>query len=242
MTGLENISPGRNLQLIPYAAFSRSHFLDQPDPGVPAFRGKTDFRPGLDAKAVIHDTLTLDVALNPDFSQVESDDPQVTVNQRFEVVFPEKRPFFLENNGYFSTPENLFFSRRIVDPEFGGRITGKLGHWNLGVLAIDDRAPGSGIDPADPNYCERAAIGVAACSVTSANRMRAYCSPIASSRAATIASPRSMRDSNSTTHGHSPARRWPARRANSTVRAAAARHTTSTCFTGTENGSTMRIT
>jgi hypothetical protein len=151
MTGLENISPGRNLQLIPYAAFSRSHFLDQPDSGVPAFRGKTDFRPGLDAKAVIHDTLALDVALNPDFSQVESDDPQVTVNQRFEVVFPEKRPFFLENNGYFSTPENLFFSRRIVDPEFGGRITGKLGRWNLGVLAIDDRAPGSGLDPDDPN-------------------------------------------------------------------------------------------
>ena len=160
MDGLENISPGRNLQLIPYAAFSRSHFLDQPDTGVPGFRGKTDFRPGLDAKAVIHDTLTLDVALNPDFSQVESDDPQVTVNQRFEVVFPEKRPFFLENNGYFTTPENLFFSRRIVDPEFGGRITGKLGHWNLGVLAIDDRAPGSGLDPDDPNSGGRAAIGV----------------------------------------------------------------------------------
>ena len=52
---------------------------------------------------MIHDSLTLDVALNPDFSQVESDDPQVTVNQRFEVFFPEKRPFFLENTGYFST-------------------------------------------------------------------------------------------------------------------------------------------
>jgi hypothetical protein len=160
MTGLESISPGRNLQLIPYAVFSGSHFLDQSGPGVPAFRGKKDFRPGLDAKAVIHDTLTLDVALNPDFSQVESDDPQVTVNQRFEVVFPEKRPFFLENTGYFSTPENLFFSRRIVDPEFGGRITGKLGHWNLGVLAADDRAPGAGMDPADPNFGRRAAIGV----------------------------------------------------------------------------------
>ena len=161
MTGLENISPGRNLQLIPYAAFSRSHFLDQPDPGVPGFRGKTDFRPGLDAKAVVHDTLTVDVTLNPDFSQVESDDPQVTVNQRFEVVFPEKRPFFLENSGYFSTPENLFFSRRIVDPEFGGRITGKLGKWNLGVLAIDDRAPGSTGDASDPNNGDRAVIGVA---------------------------------------------------------------------------------
>jgi hypothetical protein len=160
MTGLESISPGRNLQLIPYAVFSNSHYLDQPDTGVPAFRGKTDFRPGLDAKAVIHDTLTLDVALNPDFSQVESDDPQVTVNQRFEVVFPEKRPFFLENNSYFTTPENLFFSRRIVDPEFGGRITGKLGNWNLGVLAIDDRAAGATTDPSDPNSGDRAAIGV----------------------------------------------------------------------------------
>src|ERR1019366_4272041 len=160
MTGLENISPGRNLQLIPYAALSGSHFLDQPDYGVPAFRGKTEFRPGLDAKAVIHDTLTLDVALNPDFSQVESDDPAVTVNQRFEVFFPEKRPFFVENNSYFTTPENLFFSRRIVDPEFGGRITGKLGHWDLGVLAIDDRAADAALDPADPNYGGRAEIGV----------------------------------------------------------------------------------
>jgi hypothetical protein len=160
MTGLESISPGRNLQLIPYAAFSRSHFLDRPDSGTPAFRSKTDFRPGLDAKAVIHDTLTLDVALNPDFSQVESDDPQVTVNQRFEVFFPEKRPFFVENNSYFTTPENLFFSRRVVDPEYGGRLTGKLGHWDLGVLAIDDRAAGTTLDPGDPNYGGRAAIGV----------------------------------------------------------------------------------
>ena len=162
MSGLESISPGRNLQLIPYAAFSSSHFLDQPADAPAAFRTKSDFRPGLDAKAVIHDTLTLDVAINPDFSQVESDDPQVTVNQRFEVVFPEKRPFFLENNGYFSTPENLFFSRRIVDPEFGGRITGKLGYWNLGVLAIDDRAAGSSLATGDLNFgrSERAAIGV----------------------------------------------------------------------------------
>jgi hypothetical protein len=139
MSGLEGISAGRNLQLVPYAAFGQSHFLDARD--TPSFRSKTDFRAGLDAKAILRDSLTLDVALNPDFSQVESDDPQVTVNQRFEVQFPEKRPFFLENNGYFATPENLFFSRRIVDPEFGVRLTGKLRRWNLGVLAVDDRAP-----------------------------------------------------------------------------------------------------
>jgi hypothetical protein len=160
MSGLEGISPGRNLQFIPYAAFAGSHFLDNPASGVPQFRGKDDFRAGLDAKAVLHDSLTLDVALNPDFSQVESDDPQVTVNQRFEVQFPEKRPFFLENAGSFSTPENLFFSRRIVDPEFGARLTGKLGRWNLGLLGIDDRAAGKGLAADDPHYEDRAAIGV----------------------------------------------------------------------------------
>lgn len=159
-SGMEGISPGRNLQLIPYAAFAGSHFLDNPATGVPAFRSQDELRAGLDAKAVLHDSLTLDIALNPDFSQVESDDPQVTVNQRFEVQFPEKRPFFLENAGYFTTLENLFFSRRIVDPEFGARLTGKLGRWNLGVLGIDDRAAGEALDGNDPHSGDRAAIGV----------------------------------------------------------------------------------
>ena len=159
-TGLGGISPGRNLQLTPYMSFAHAHFLDNPAAG-PLFRSTRDTRIGLDAKAVIHDSLTLDVALNPDFSQVESDDPQVTVNQRFEVFFPEKRPFFLENTGYFSTPENLFFSRRIADPEFGARLSGKLGPWNLGVLAADDRAPGHTADPLDPVSGKRAHIGVA---------------------------------------------------------------------------------
>jgi hypothetical protein len=161
MSGLEGISPGRNLQIIPYAALATSHFLDDPSSGVPVFRSKQDLRVGFDAKAVLHDCLTLDIAVNPDFSQVESDDPQVTVNQRFEVIFPEKRPFFLENAGYFVTPENLFFSRRIVDPEFGGRLTGKVGRWNLGVLAMDDRAAGQLLDPDDRHFGERAEVGVA---------------------------------------------------------------------------------
>jgi hypothetical protein len=158
LSGLEGISPGRNMQFIPYAAFAGSHYLDAS--GVPAYRSKTDTRAGMDVKAVLHDSLTLDMALNPDFSQVESDDPQVTVNQRYEVVFPEKRPFFLENSGYFGTPQNLFFSRRIEDPEFGARLTGRLGRWSLGALGIDDRAPGRTSDAADPNRGKRAAIGV----------------------------------------------------------------------------------
>ena len=73
-------------------------------------------RAGVDGKAVIHDAITFDFTLNPDFSQIESDEPQVTINQRFEVFFPERRPFFLEHSGFFQTPENAEWN------EAGGRV------------------------------------------------------------------------------------------------------------------------
>jgi hypothetical protein len=160
ITGLRNISPGRNFQLIPYGLGARSRFLEAGPPGMSGFKSDSEVRAGLDAKAVLRDAFTLDVTLNPDFSQVESDEPQVTVNQRFEVVYPEKRPFFMENGGYFKTPQQLFFSRRIVDPQFGVRLTGKAGSWTLGALAADDRAPGETVDADDPLYGRRAGIGV----------------------------------------------------------------------------------
>lgn len=156
-TGLSEISPGRNLQFIPYGLLSRARFLDQTDLSNRLFRTQAEHHAGLDAKFVLHDALTFDFTVNPDFSQVESDDPQVTINQRFRVFFPEKRPFFIENAGFFQTPINLFFSRNIVEPQFGGRVTGKLGKWTLGALLIDDRAPGRGrVSPFDT----RARIGV----------------------------------------------------------------------------------
>src|SRR5467141_1176324 len=162
--GLEHVSPGRNIQLIPYGLLASDHFLNQPIPTTanptppPRFMDRFEHRAGLDAKFVAKDSLTFDVTLNPDFSQVESDDPQVTVNQRFAVFFPEKRPFFIENAGFFMTPINLFFSRQIADPQFGSRMTGKLGKWTLGALIIDDRQPGMAFSSGP--YNTRAADGV----------------------------------------------------------------------------------
>jgi hypothetical protein len=152
----ENISPGRNLQFIPYGLLSNSRFLD---PAV-GFKTQNETRGGLDARMVLKDAFTLDVALNPDFSQVESDEPQVTVNQRYEVFFPEKRPFFMEKASLFNTPEQLFFSRRIVDPQFGARFTGTAGRWSLGFLAADDRAPGKLVSEDDGQFGDRALDGV----------------------------------------------------------------------------------
>jgi hypothetical protein len=159
LRGLKEISPGRNLQFIPYGLLSGSRYLDQPAGRVPYFMTQPGFRAGVDAKAVIKDALTLDATVNPDFSQIESDEPQVTINQRYEVFFPERRPFFMENAAFFNVPQTLFFSRRIVDPEFGLRLTGKVGRWGIGILAADDRAPGKLARIDDPLYGRRAVAG-----------------------------------------------------------------------------------
>lgn len=161
LEGLENISSGRNIQLIPYGTFRSFRTLDLRDPLQPRFeRKRAEPGGGLDAKFVFRDALVLDVALNPDFSQVESDEPQVTVNTRFEVFFPEKRPFFLENANYFQTPINLVFTRRVANPQFGVRLTGKLGPYSFGALLADDRSPGKRAPPGSPFEGERARFGI----------------------------------------------------------------------------------
>ncbi len=161
-TGLESISPGRNMQFIPYGVLRSFRALDTRDPAVPRFDHRdAEFRGGIDSKFVLHDNLVLDVTANPDFSQVESDEPQITVNQRFEVFFPERRPFFLENSDYFKTPLDLFFTRRIGDPQFGARLTGKVGPYSLGILATDDRGPGNRVPDNDPLAGERSTFAIA---------------------------------------------------------------------------------
>ncbi|MGC1373277.1 MAG: DUF5916 domain-containing protein, partial [Candidatus Sulfotelmatobacter sp.] len=150
MYGLEGISPDREIELIPYGIMQGFRALDERDPYNPYFQDATaKGQTGMDGKFVIQDHFVLDLTANPDFSQVESEDPQITVNQRFEVYFPEKRPFFLENEDYFRTPIDLFFTRNIEDPSVGIRLTGKEGPYSLGIIASDDRAPGLAV----PDFC-----------------------------------------------------------------------------------------
>jgi hypothetical protein len=159
--GFHDISPGRNLQFIPYTSLGAFRALDERDPAGDRFTGKhLAPKAGLDSKVVIKDSLVLDATINPDFGQIESDDPQVTVNQRFEVFFPEKRPFFQENSNYFQTPFNLVFTRRIVDPLYGARLTGKMGPWAIGTFLANDRAPGKSVIQTDPLSGNNAYFGV----------------------------------------------------------------------------------
>lgn len=160
LTGLQDISPGKSLQFIPYTTF-RSFRLLQTEADPPRFlTDRSDAAAGLDAKFVLKDSYVFDLAANPDFSQVESDEPQVTVNQRFEVFFREKRPFFLENAQYFETPLNLVFTRRIADPQVGGRFTGKQGPYTLGFLYTNDEAPGKVVPEESPLFESKANFAI----------------------------------------------------------------------------------
>lgn len=157
MSSPEGVSSHHNMQFVPYVFASQERFLDT-NALPPAMTNQQIYRGGLDTKIILHDSFTIDATINPDFSQVESDEPQVTTNQRYEVFFPEKRPFFLDNSDFFQTPETLLFTRRIVDPQYGLRLTGKAGDWKIGFLGMDDRAPGQ-LEPIDsPLHGDRAQV------------------------------------------------------------------------------------
>lgn len=160
LRGIENVSPGSNFQFIPFLFARDVDALDASAIGGPNFDNTTEQDVGLDAKFVFNDSWVLDLTLNPDFSQVESDQPQVTVNERFEVQFPERRPFFVENADFFATDSILLFTRRIVDPEGGIRFTGRSGDYGLGTILINDEAPGMNRADNDPLNGEKATIGI----------------------------------------------------------------------------------
>ena len=160
LEGLEGITSGHSIEMVPHASVLSSRGLDLRDPAHPKFdRTSAKMDAGLDSKFVLGNSIVLDTTVEPDFGQVESDSPQITVNQRFEVFFPENRPFFQENANYFQTPIDLLFTRRIVDPQFGARVTGKIGAYSVGALLADDRSPGEIVPPGDPLAGSRAHFG-----------------------------------------------------------------------------------
>lgn len=143
----------RNLKLLPYVLGGLKQDYAG---GAPS---KLARNAGLDVKYSLTSSLTLDVTVNTDFAQVEVDEEQVNLT-RFDLFFPEKRPFFLENSGFFEfgTPRELeiFFSRRIgIDPsgvevpiDAGLRLSGKLGRYQIGLLDMQT-AEVEGVAPAN---------------------------------------------------------------------------------------------
>ncbi len=136
LTGLKNAKPGRDLEVVPTLTSSQAKTTEEPgvDPLVAA--DSTDL--GVSLRWGITPDLTANLAVNPDFSQVESDAAQLDVNNQFALFFPEKRPFFLEGADYFSTPLQAVFTRTIASPDVGAKLTGKRGRNTFGLFAAED--------------------------------------------------------------------------------------------------------
>jgi hypothetical protein len=163
LKGIEGVTGSHNVQINPYVLAQNERTLDNIDPLNPFFSSRhLEGTAGGEVKAILKDRIVFDGTVNPDFSNIESDQPQFTVDQRYPVYFPELRPFFLENANFFTTPSPiaLLYTRNIVHPEYGARVTGKLEQTNIGLLAIDDREPGETVSPGDPLYKKRAYIAV----------------------------------------------------------------------------------
>ena len=89
----------------------------------------------------ISNGLTLSGTVRPDFSQVEADATQLTLDPRNALFYPEKRPFFLEGLERFDTPNDLIYTRRLLQPDVALKLTGEIAHVGIGFLsAVDDRA------------------------------------------------------------------------------------------------------
>jgi hypothetical protein len=162
LTGL-NLPPRRDLKITPYVLGSvNKDYTVVTDQVVRKVNPFQDRNVGLDVKWGVRPNLTADFTVNTDFAQVEADEEQVNLT-RFDLFFPEKRPFFLENAGVFQfgAPQqiDLFFSRRIglsatgssglpIDILGGARLSGKVGGYNIGMLnmqtdaAFDERTAG----------------------------------------------------------------------------------------------------
>jgi Domain of unknown function (DUF5916) len=135
LRGLSGVRPGYNLEFFPYAGVRASKWEEEKD-------NKAAF--GLDVKYGIQPNLYLDVTASPDFSEVESD-PFIYQLSPYENYLQENRPFFTEGSRYFNLSTqgeeeyhegglNLFYSRRISDPKFAAKVTGKTGGYGFGIL------------------------------------------------------------------------------------------------------------
>ncbi|HEY6230823.1 MAG TPA: DUF5916 domain-containing protein [Pyrinomonadaceae bacterium] len=155
LTGLVGISSERTLEVIPSLTLSETGkrvnalsavtLAGNPnliDPGR-MLNKPIKFDPGLTLKYGLTPTVTLDMAINPDFAQVEADQTVVTANQRFPIFFEEKRPFFLEGVDIFQTSLQPVHTRAIVDPDVALKLTGKRGRNTFGVILASDNAPGN---------------------------------------------------------------------------------------------------
>lgn len=138
--GIHGVEASDNLELLPYAMGAKTGSMtDAEDPASPFTDSPVSGRIGLGLKYAPSSDLVLGAVVNPDFSQIESDAAQISVNNTFSIFYPEKRPFFLEGADLFSTLASAFYSRMINNPLAATKLTEKSGSFSMAYLVAYDR-------------------------------------------------------------------------------------------------------
>lgn len=134
--GMAGVVQGRNLEVVPTLTVTdaQSRDADRAPWGGDGLR----VEPGVDVAWAPSPNLTFNATLNPDFSQVESDQAQLDLTSNFALYFPEKRPFFMEGADYFNTPFQVLYTRQIADPDYGLRVTGRTAAGAYGAFVARD--------------------------------------------------------------------------------------------------------
>jgi hypothetical protein len=165
LAGLTGLPRGGNIIAAPYVTL-KEEGVPRDGVGGDLVNKPVKLDGGLDVKWTPNAVTAIDGTLNPDFSQVESDVTQLSINQRFAVFYPEKRPFFLEGIDLFATPIQAVYTRTITAPSWGARVTGRLGSTSYTALVTEDKGGGSvilpgpnGSDFADQDFKSFAAVG-----------------------------------------------------------------------------------
>ena len=146
LTGLTGLPEAAHFVAAPYVT-AQQVARPEGDLGTNLDEGENEWDAGVDVKWMPTANSVVDFTLNPDFSQIEADVPQVLVNQRFAVFFPEKRPFFLEGFDLYDTPRQVAYTRTITSPDAGIRATGKFGATAYTLLTTQDAGGGLTIIP-----------------------------------------------------------------------------------------------
>jgi hypothetical protein len=135
LRGIENVKPGGSLELFPAVVTSQSGRLANfDDPRSPFEQSGVTVDASLGARYAFTPSLTGELTVNPDFSQIESDAAQIDVNTTFALSFPERRPFFQEGSDLFNTWIDAVYTRSINEPLAGAKLIGRMGQTSIGYI------------------------------------------------------------------------------------------------------------
>ena len=139
-TGFADVKQGNHLTLVPSLVAGTSQQRDLSKTSLRDWNREDNLEPSADIRWGITPDVSLNATFNPDFSQLEADESQVSLNDTFALFLKEKRPFFLDNAEYFTSPLDLVYTRNVASPDGGVKLTARHELQSFALFAANDKS------------------------------------------------------------------------------------------------------